>query len=113
MNEFAKFANDIKAAARELDGAGVDVAARVGRRALRTAESIAPVESGDLREGLHVTREGERVTVEVTNYYSTFQEFGTTKMAPNPFVGPAFQRHAPELVAEVERVRNKLVARLS
>ena len=67
----------------------------------------------DDNEVVLVTREGERVTVEVTNYYSTFQEFGTTKMAPNPFVGPAFQRHAPELVAEVERVRNKLVARLS
>lgn len=113
MNEFKRFADDIKAAAKEMDGAGVSIAARVARRALATAEAVAPVESGNLREGLHVVKDGERVSVEVTNYYATFQEFGTSEMAPNPYIGPAFQRHAPELVAEVERVRNSVVARLS
>lgn len=113
MNEFAKFADDIKAAARELDGAGVDVAARVARRAMKTAKSVAPVETGTLRDEIHLERQGERVSIEATNRYAAFQEYGTTSMAPNPFMKPAFQRHAPELVAEVERVRNKLVARLS
>ena len=53
------------------------------------------------------------MAVEVTSYYATFQEFGTSKMAPNPFMGPAVDRHAPELYKEIEGLADDIAKGLA
>ena len=110
---FARFARDLARAAVGLEEAADKASERVGRAALRTAESLVPVDKGDLKRGLRFRREGDRAIVEVSAFYATFQEFGTSRMAPNPFIGPAFDRHAPDLVVEVERIRDDVVRKLS
>lgn len=112
INDFAKFAADLARAAVGLDESAEAAVERVSKAAHATAYRLAPVDSGDLRRGLRTRRVKNRAVVEVTNFYATFQEFGTTRMAPNPFIGPAFDRHAPELVREVEVIRDKALDEL-
>ena len=112
--EFRQFAADLARAAAGLESSAEKRVDRVANRALATARSVAPVDEGDLRDGLRTRKEGGvRVVVEVTNYYVTFQEFGTSRMAPNPFIGPAVDRHAPELFKEVEGLADDIAKELA
>lgn len=111
--EYARLARDLVRASLGLEERAETAVERVSTAALATAYRAAPVLSGDLRRGLKVRRKGSRAVVEVANFYATFQEFGTSRMAPNPYIGPAFDRHAPELVREVEVIRDDVVRKLS
>lgn len=109
---FAAFARDLVRVATGLDARGQAAAKKVGRNALKTAQSLAPRDTGALRGAIRLTQDGERAIVSTSLYYAAFQEFGTSKMAPNPYMGPAFQRHAPELVREVEKVADDVAKEL-
>ena len=52
-------------------------------------------------------------TVESSLYYSAFQEFGTSTMEPNPFMGPAVDLWEPQLVREVEQIRDGVVRKMT
>lgn len=112
MNEFARFANDLARAATGLDLQANAAAERVGRAAFVAASRYVPVDSGDLRRSLRFRRQGSRAVIESDLYYSTFQEFGTSQMAPQPFVGPAADQYGPQLALEVERIGDGVVKKL-
>ena len=107
--EFARFARDLSRAAAAVARGGEGIAATVGRGALNTAQSIAPVETGELRRGIRLVRRGEVAIIETTTEYAVYQEFGTSVMAPDPFIGPTFDQWEPRLVGEVEKLRDKVV----
>ena len=107
--EFARFARDLSRAAAAFARGGEGIAATVGRGALNTAQSIAPVETGELRRGLRLVRRGEVAIIETTTEYAVYQEFGTSVMAPNPFIRPTVDQWEPRLVGEVEKLRDKVV----
>lgn len=113
INDFARFAADLVRASVGMEESAESAVERVSKAAHATAYRVAPVDEGNLRSGLVVRRVKNRAVVEVTSYYATFQEFGTTRMAPNPFIGPAFDRHAPDLVREVEKIRDATLDKLS
>jgi len=61
-------------------------------------------DSGQLRSGVRVTQPAPlRVRVEATAPYSAALEFGTSKMAARPFMGPAARAKRKEVVASVTR----------
>ena len=43
---------------------------------------------------------------------AVFQEFGTSVMAPNPSIRPSIDRYGPQLVRDVEGIRDEVVRRL-
>ena len=112
MNQFSKLANDLTRAATGIDLQANAAAERVGRAAFVAANRYVPVDSGDLRRSLKFRRQGSRAVIESDLFYSAFQEFGTTQMAPQPYVGPAADQFAPQLVLEVERIRDDVVRKL-
>lgn len=67
-----------------------------------TAKKIAPVDTGNLKGSIGhsdlrtVGRSGS-LSVEIgpTASYGVFVEQGTSRMAPQPFMGPAADQHAP------------------
>lgn len=75
-----------------------------GKPMLAAIKARAPVDSGDLEESLKLkaikrTRTGVGVTIGTSAYnslfqgeqfYGAFQEFGTAKLPPNPFMRPGF-----------------------
>lgn len=80
------------------------------RRIQADAKRLAPVDTGYLRESIHVMplgfsgyRFGGKVydTVE----YAPHQEYGTVKMAAQPFMAPAFNRQRKWIL---DRVKNAI-----
>jgi len=53
------------------------------------ARQNAPVDTGELRDSIHVEDEGEGSRVVVGTDHWIFPEFGTVDMAPEPYMRPA------------------------
>lgn len=112
--EFTRYSRDLIRAAAGIDSLADLAAFRTAKGAAGTAKSVAPRDQGDLAGDIKVVRqESGRVAVETDLYYAAFQEFGTSQMAPNPFMSVAAEKWEPELVSDVVRIRNKVVKELS
>lgn len=53
------------------------------------AQENAPVQTGELRDSIHVEKDGNDHTVVVGADHGAFVELGTSKMAAQPYLGPA------------------------
>lgn len=61
------------------------------------AKALAPVDTGNLRNSITTAVQGDglRAAVVATASYAPFVEQGTSRQAPQPFMGPATDRNAP------------------
>ena len=83
-----------------------------GAAIVDTAQSTVAVRTGFLRDsiGLKIERKGNaafgRITaiIQVTAIYAKFVEFGTRKMAAQPFLYPAVQMHIQEFLTKLRRI---------
>lgn len=73
-----------------------DLEAEVAAKVAETAKDLAPVKSGNLRESISATENGEVVTT--ANYYAEV-EYGTSTTPAQPFVTPAAEQVATEIPA--------------
>jgi HK97 gp10 family phage protein len=68
-----------------------------------TSKMFCPVDTGNLRASISTTISGGgrlgQIQAEIgpTASYGAFVEFGTSRMAPHAYMGPAFDRHAHQL----------------
>ena len=73
------------------------------------AKALAPVDTGNLRASIsrEVTGDGRtrsiRAEIGPSAHYAGHVEYGTTRMAPQPYLGPATDRHAPAFTAGMEQ----------
>lgn len=63
------------------------------------AKSMAPVDTGLLRSSIAAKGSGLAWVVESPVDYSVFQEFGTSRMAAQPYMIPAAERVRPSYIA--------------
>lgn len=74
-----------------------------------TSKQIAPVDTGNLRNsiGTDFTGDGRNTGMEAavgpTAAYGKFLEYGTSRMSPRAFMGPALDRHAAAFQAALEQ----------
>lgn len=70
----------------------------------RTAKSLCPRRTGVLERSISTDLMLGGLAAEIgpTEYYGQFVEHGTSKMPPQPFMGPAADREEPEFVAAME-----------
>ncbi|MCW2132888.1 HK97-gp10 family putative phage morphogenesis protein [Arthrobacter sp. VKM Ac-2550] len=100
--ELVKLAGDIKKAAKSTGPRAQLVIRKTARDITADAKNLAPVDTGNLKGSISHTdlrtvgRSGT-LTVEIgpTASYAVFVELGTSKMAAQPFMGPAADRRAP------------------
>ena len=78
---------------------------RVADRVAATAQQIAPKDTGYLASSIHAesVARGKTAEVRVDADYAAYVEYGTYKMAAQPFLQPAVSRHAAEFAAEVAK----------
>lgn len=74
----------------------------------RFAKSIAPVDTGEYRNGIVQTGHGMDRSVEATAPHSIYVEFGTSRQAPQPVMFPASDRGETSLVDGLEDVAEKV-----
>lgn len=101
-DDLRKLAADIRKAAK---GTGQRAQIVIRKTALdieATAKNLVPVDTGNLKGSIghsdlrKLGRSGSLgVEIGPTASYGLFVEMGTSRMAPQPFMGPAADRHAP------------------
>ena len=67
----------------------------------RSAKAIAPVETGTLRSSIGSDIGTLSATIGTDLRYAGFVEFGTSRMAPQPYMRPAFDRNIGKLEQEL------------
>jgi len=101
-------ASDLNRLEFDLRQAGLRVAAqasqvvrRTGQAVVRDAQAMAPVDTGALRASIGVDYDLDGLGFEAgpTVLYGKFVEEGTSRMAPHAYLGPAFDRNVPGVVA--------------
>lgn len=78
----------------------------------RDGKLFAPVDTGFLRNSItyetqvsDAAAEGE---IGPTASYGAYVEFGTSRMAPRAYMGPAFDRHAGEFEQAIQWIANQV-----
>lgn len=80
-----------------------------------TSKQFAPVDTGALRNsiGYDVTGDGRFGQIEAeigpTVNYGAHVEWGTSRQAPQAFMGPALDRHTPGFVAALEQLGGEVL----
>ena len=69
-----------------------------------TAKRDAPIDEGRLRNSITATGSGAEAEVSTDVEYARHQEFGTYKMAAQPFLMPAFEYHSERLVRAIKKI---------
>ncbi|MFG1659079.1 HK97-gp10 family putative phage morphogenesis protein [Micromonospora chersina] len=97
---------------------GVKGSAVVRASALKVeawAKQFAPVDTGHLKGSIGPpTFHGDgrsgvmEAVIEAAANYSGFVEWGTSRMAPRAFMGPALDRVAPDYIAAMEKISDPL-----
>lgn len=88
----------------ELESAAEDIGARLRG----TADELAPVDEGRLSSSIeevveHVAEHIVQVIVGTNVEYAPYQEFGTAKMAAQPYLRPALEQEREWIVERLER----------
>lgn len=94
-----------------LQGAGVLAGMRASRVVAATAHKIeatakgfAPVDTGALRNSIKADVQALEATIGTDLDYAGYVEYGTSRMAPRAYLGPALDRHSGEFVAALEDI---------
>jgi HK97 gp10 family phage protein len=88
-SEVYHLAADLAAAPAKVEAKSVVAIRKSANQTQRDARRFAPVLTGRLREGIEVHAQGLEAEVVSTAPYSVYNEYGTSKMAPHPFMRPA------------------------
>jgi HK97 gp10 family phage protein len=83
------------------DAAGELAAAAVAERAVE----LVPVDTGELRGSISHRREGEGWAVVASAPHASYVEYGTSKMAAQPYLQPAAQGVDGESIAQAALAR--------
>jgi HK97 gp10 family phage protein len=111
VSQLRRLARDLRAAAGRSGRLAQQVVAKTAADIERDAKTAAPVDTGALRNSIsHDLRDGG-LTAEIgpTVHYAPFLEYGTSRMAPRPYLGPAAARHTPLFEKAIEALADKVL----
>jgi HK97 gp10 family phage protein len=107
FGELAKLDADLGVEAVRV-GAKVSAVVRSsGEAAANTARQIVAVDEGDVRDSIDMRLMGDGRSTNMTAYvragtdHAFYLEYGTSKMAPQPYMRPALDREEPVFTAKM------------
>ena len=109
VSQMNKLSADLRGVPREVMPQVRRVVQKVCTDTKRDAQAFAPVDTGNLRSSItYETREAATSVVgEVgpTASYGAYVEFGTSRMAPHAYMGPAFDRNASAFQSAMDHIK--------
>lgn len=63
------------------------------------AQDRAPVDTGELRDSIHVEGSGQKAAVVVDADHGVYVEYGTSRMGAQPFLWPSLEAERPVYLA--------------
>ena len=111
FSELLKLSADLGKASYEATRRAQVVVRKTAADIEATAKSLAAVDTGTMRNSIGTTISGGGLTAEVspTVHYAIYNEYGTRRMAPRPFMGPALERHSEPFVQAVAKITEGLL----
>jgi HK97 gp10 family phage protein len=84
---------------------------KTGHGFVADAQAFAPVDTGFLRSSIGVDFHGDGLGFDAgpTASYGHFVEGGTSRMAPQPYVRPAWDRRVPQAVEAFEQIGGRVL----
>jgi HK97 gp10 family phage protein len=78
------------------------------------AKQYVPVDTGFLKNSIHTVITANKWRVYAADviadaFYANFVESGTSRMSPQPFMGPALERVTPGFLAALEQIAGNIV----
>lgn len=97
---------DLKNAGPETQEKAKVVVQKSGHDVVAGAQAICPVDTGALKNSIGVDFDGDGLGWEAgpTMSYGGYVEYGTSRMAPQAYMGPSFDRVAAEVQPLLERI---------
>lgn len=104
----------LNSAAVDLSRAGVRAQLRAPAVVSKTAHDIeatgkalCPVDTGNLRNSISSTVERDSAEIGPEASYGGYVEYGTSRMAPQAYMGPALDRHSGEFVDAMSQLTGR------
>lgn len=115
-SELVTFANELLAVVQKVPSETQRVVNKTAKDIEATAKAIAPVDTGNLRSSINTqpNRGASRSSVSIGadvvagTEYAKYLEFGTSRMAARPFMGPAAAKHEPAFLAAMQQLISKI-----
>lgn len=63
-----------------------------------TGKTLAPVDTGNLKNSIFATVGTLTAEIGPSASYGAYPEYGTSRMPPQPYMTPAFDRHTPAFI---------------
>ena len=103
-DDLLKLSADLGKASYEVTRKAQLVVAKTAHDIEADAKSLAPVDTGMLRNSISTTIGAGGLSAEIgqTASYAAHVEFGTRRMRPQPFMRPAAERRAEPFVKAIE-----------
>ncbi len=89
MNVSITYDNGLAEIAQRIEGSLGEIIAAGAEAVSQSAKSMCPVDTGALRDSIGVSMEGNRAEISANTDYAAYVEFGTSKMAPQPYLVPS------------------------
>lgn len=108
-SEVHALAADLRAGADQVEPLARRIMGKTGFDVVATGQQLSPYEFGVLEEsiGVDFTADGLGFEAGPTVEYGLYQELGTSEMAAQPFMGPAFDRHEPRAVKAFGQIADR------
>lgn len=104
-------ATEVRHLAFSLGKAPAEITAKAGRAIAKTArdierdaKAIVPVDTGNLKNSIGTDTGELSAVIGPTADYGVYVEEGTSRMGPQPFMRPAFDRRKEGLVQAIEQI---------
>ena len=103
-DDLLKLSADLGKASYEVTRKAQMVVAKTAHDIEADAKSLAPVDTGALRNSIGTTISNGGLSAEIgpTVHYAPYLEYGTRRMPPQPYMGPAAERRAEPFVKAIE-----------
>ena len=113
-HEVIELQHRLEASTADIRGRAAQAVRLVGSKIERDAKIAAPVDTGYLRSSISTTVTGNANTsqavVSAGANYASYVEFGTSRMSPQPYMIPAFQRNKQPFIQALQQLGDGAVA---
>ena len=110
--EVRKLAADLSAAALSARAKAPLAVRKAAYDVQAGGQALAPVDTGATRNSIGVdfdSSDGFSATIGPTTAYAPYLEFGTGRMSPRPFMGPAADAVLPSLEAALAQIGGNIL----
>lgn len=99
MNISINYDGGISSLCEKLTGSIEEIISAGGECVKDSAVSLCPVDTGTLRNSISVSVNGSNAEISANTDYAAYVEFGTSKMAPKPYLVPALLENADSIIS--------------